>query len=706
MKTQILLCRLAFCGLLACRLSAQTSITTYHYDNHRTGWNQAETVLTPATVWAPNFALLHTAILDDQADAQPLVMPGISITAGNNQGMHDIVYVATANNTVYAIDVHSGTILLSANFGTPVPRTALPVQCGNNGPNVGITSTPVIDPVAHTLYVMAYTNDGPTYRLHALDLGSLTDKVPPEVVAASQNLFPAGTFTFNAKYQRQRPALLLANGNVYAGFGSFCDAEPSLSRGWLLGWNASTLQPLSSSRLLDTQASDLGNYFLSSIWMSGYGPAADDLGNILFVTGNSDNQAETYDGLTNLQESVVKVSPDLSTVVDLFTPKNQWQLDQVDYDFGSGGVLVLPDQPGSTPHLAVAAGKDGNMYFMNEDHLGGYSSSTNSVLATYPIGKCWCGESYYVDPKDGLGRVVTSSGNSANQLQTWRVVTAPSVALNQVSAIPLGTSLQDPGFFTAISSNGTASPLIWAVTRPGNSTTRNVNLWAFDPDSGGTIPTALLNTNAGVWPNLGGNANLVPVVANGQVYVASYQQLQIFGLTANNQRVEAIATAAATVACSYAASPVSPWTNPSAASSPGTSFASSAISVNPPAASNSQCLDATGFHFSIPSTAKIIGIEVSSVVYVSPSTVPVTFTETLLNNGTPMGTARSFTTQKTTAARYLLGTSTNRWGALLTPAIVNQPNFGVSIQAWLNTTSQSSATAYLDNVQITLFYTP
>ena len=164
--------------------AGQTSVTTYHYDNYRTGWNQSETVLTPANVGSRSFGLLQTVALDDQVDAQPLVVPGVQITAGKYQGSHDVVYVATEGNTVYAIDVHSGTVLLSPKFGTPVP---MPLGCNNNGPNVGINSTPVIDPESKTLYVMVYTQDpsGPTYRLHALDLGSLKDKVKPEVVRAS-----------------------------------------------------------------------------------------------------------------------------------------------------------------------------------------------------------------------------------------------------------------------------------------------------------------------------------------------------------------------------------------------------------------------------------------------------------------------------------------------------------------------------------------
>ena len=261
-------------------------------------------------------------------------------------------------------------MLLSQNLGKPVQW---PLGCNNNGPNVGITSTPVIDTSSNTLYLIAYTQDssGPAYRLHALDLGSLADKTTPVVVTASHTLADGTSFVFNATYQRQRPGLLEANGNIYAGFGSFCDYGANLSRGWLLGWNASSLAPLSANQVNDTQATSPNSFFLSSIWMSGYAPAADDSGNVVFVTGNSDPSGNTYDGVTNIQESVIKVSANLTNVVDLFTPSDQGNLDQWDSDFGSGGVLVLPDQLGSTPHLAVAAGKDGNMYFMNEDHLGG-----------------------------------------------------------------------------------------------------------------------------------------------------------------------------------------------------------------------------------------------------------------------------------------------------------------------------------------------
>lgn len=527
----------AFAGVifaLSCvSLVLGQAVTTYHVDNNRTGWNSHETVLTPSNVGSSSFQQLLAVTLNDQVDGQPLFVPGVNITAGSHQGLHDVVYVATESNTIYAIDAESGTVLLSPNFGTAV---SYPLGCTNNGPNVGINSTPVIDLSSNTMYVMVYTQDstGPTYRIHALDLGSLTDRVTAQVVAGSHTLLDGTTFNFNATYQRQRPGLLLANGNVYAGFGSFCDYAANVSRGWLLGWQSGSLTPLAGNQLLDMQVTSPDGFFLSSIWMSGYGPAVDDEGNILFVTGNSDYSGTTYDGVSNIQESVVKVSSDLTAVLDLFTPSNQASLDQADNDFGSGGVLVLPDQPGTTPHLAVAAGKVGSMFLMNEDALGGYSTQKNNVLGTYNIGGCWCGQSYFVDPSDGLGRVVASGGL---HVLVYKVQTSPTVALVKASQSPgIVSTSQSPGFFTSISSNGTSNPIIWALSRPTNASGNPIFLYAFNPESvtKGTMQQ-LVRVRAGAWPNTGGNSNLVPLVANGEVFVASHNQLRVFGIKSTHK---------------------------------------------------------------------------------------------------------------------------------------------------------------------------
>jgi hypothetical protein len=487
----------------------QYSVTTSMYDTGRTGWNSHETILTPANVNSSSFGLQHAVTLDANVYAQPLIVPGIKI----GTSLHTVVYVATENCTVYAIDAKSGAILVQRNMGPPGPNpvgTAL----------VGLNSTPVIDSTAKTMYVMVYkqTASGPAYKLHALDLATLADKVPAVTVKGSHTLSDGTKFAFSAALARQRPALLLANGNIYAGFGGY-EKLPSISRGWVLGWEAGTLTPLHPKQLLDTQATSPNNFFLDSIWMSGAGLAADDSGNVLFVTGNSDPSA--YDGVTDIQESAVKLSADLTTILDLFTPANQPTLDTLDKDFGAGGIMLLPDQPGAIPHLAVAAGKDGNMYFMNEDSLGGHSSTTNNVLATYQIGNCWCGESYF---NDGQAHVVSSGGT---QVMVWTLSTSPSPSLTLAKS-SVALPVRNGGFFTTVSSNGASNPVIWAIATDPTGT--KINLLAFDPETGDTTTpmTQLFSAQAGTWQT--GRAFLIPAVQNGRVFVVSYEQLQIFGL--------------------------------------------------------------------------------------------------------------------------------------------------------------------------------
>jgi len=509
--------------LLCAGSFAQVGITTSHMDNRRTGWNSNETILTPANVNASHFGLLKTVPVDDQIDAQPLFVAGVNITAGSFRGKHNVVYVVTANNTVYAIDANTGTVLLTNHLGAPVP---LPLGCNNNGPNVGISSTPVIDISRNNLYLIAYLQgtNGPSYQVHAVDLGNLTDKLTPAIVTASHTLTNGTSFVFNATVQRQRPALLEANGNIYAGFGSFCDEAPSESRGWLLGWDVRTLTPLAANQLFDTQATDVDSFFLSSIWMSGVGLAADGSGNILFATGNSSPSGTTYDGITNIQESVVKVSPDLTTVVDLFTPSNWSNLDQHDQDLGAGGVMILPDQPGSVPHMAVAAGKEGNIFLMNEDDLGGFSSTSNNVLDEKFIGgACLCGESYF--SYKNIGLIVTSA---ANALKLFRLVPTPSPTLSLLSSAAITTGPYG-GFFTAVTSNKQANYIIWALSRPVSKTAPAMTLYAFAPNPQGQM-NQIFSGVAGQWPNYTGKPNQAPLIVNGKVYVGSYQQLQIFGL--------------------------------------------------------------------------------------------------------------------------------------------------------------------------------
>jgi hypothetical protein len=510
----------------------KVAITTYHYNNLRTGWNDEESTLTDQNVNSGTFGLLQTVALDDQVDTQPLIVPNEKTTTGVSAGKHDVAYVTTESNAVYAIDASSGALLFQQNLGNPVPT---PLGCNNNGPNVGIDGTPVIDRHANAMYVIAYTMQGsaPAYFIHELNLSNLKDILPPVLVSASHTLSDSTTYTFNATYQRQRPGLLEANGNIYAGFGSFCDFSASQSRGWLLGWQAGSLTPLAANRLNDTLATSPDSFFLSSIWMSGYGVAADPSGNLYFVTGNSDPSGTTYNSVTNISESVAKVSPDLTQLLSFFTPSDVGELDQGDADFGAGGVLLLP-KGASRLALAAAAGKEGTLFLLNRKSLGGYTpSGPNHVVDAESIGGCWCGQSYFDAASDSIPRIVASGGNNVT---VWKVQKSP-VKLVEAASSPGLPGGQDPGFFTTVSSNGKSpGAIIWALSRP-STVPGSITLFAFNAEStsGSTLGT-LFQATAGTWESSGGNANLVPVVANGKVYVASYEQLDIFGLLGSNAK--------------------------------------------------------------------------------------------------------------------------------------------------------------------------
>ncbi|MGD0504845.1 MAG: hypothetical protein ABSD02_19075 [Steroidobacteraceae bacterium] len=502
-------------------LSAESiPVLTHHYDTLRTGWNHEEQTLS-ASHFPSSFGVLQNVAIDDQVDAQPLLMPAQHIAGG----VHDVVYVVSEGNTVYAIDADSGAVLLERNLGPPVPW---PLGCGNNGPNVGITSTPVIEPIRGRLIVMSYVNGmPPTYQLHALNLTTLADEVAPVTVAASQTLTDGTSFTFDATYQRQRPGLLHMNGVIYAGFGSFCDFSASHSRGWVLGWNDQTLKPLAHAELNDTQATSPTDFFLSSVWMSGFGLAGTG-GTIYFSTGNSDcnfyvnpeacPSQSTYDGVTNIQESVVSMNSNLSAREGVFTPSNVFAMDIADADLGAAGVMLMPSgRVGAS--LAAIVSKDARLWLLD-------SSNLPSILDMHQLSAgCWCGTSYF-QGSDGISRLVTSAGNA---LQTWQVQTSPTPHLTAEATSYVQSSVQDPGFFTVISSRGerAGSAIIWAVARPSSSTGLMLYAFSATPVSG-ALPQ-LYSAPAGAWPNLGGNANVVPVVANGKVYVASYQSLMIFG---------------------------------------------------------------------------------------------------------------------------------------------------------------------------------
>ncbi len=514
---------------------ASLSVTTYHFNNRRNGWNNAEAVLTPANVGRSNFNLLQSVLVHEQVDAKPLILASQAIAG---QGTHDVVYIATENNSIYAIDAATGAVLLQRNLGPAVPVTT----CSNNSAVIGINSTPVIDPTTGFIYVMVYTWSPPTagtqsFVLHAIAPSTLNDAIPPLTVSATHKLSDGSTYSFQAAISRQRPGLLAQNGNIYAGFSTFCD-QIGQARGWILGWSSASLSPLASNFMTDTEASSVNNYFLSSVWMSGYGLAAEGAGNLMFTTGNSDRSGTAYSPSLNLSESAVKIDLNLTQVKDFFTPFNVAFLDQNDADLGAGGLMALPTQPGFVPYLLVAGGKKRDMYLLNRTWMGKFTAGgPDRIVGDYAMGTgqsgadggmCECGPSYF-GGSDGIGRIVSSAGN---QIIVWRLQTSASTKPTLVQEkllpqTPFPVTLQDGGNFTSISSNGTlaGSAIIWTVRRPVDPNTHDVTLYAFDPSTGATLFTQ----TAGTWPQAG-NANIVPVPVNGKVYVASYKQLAIFGI--------------------------------------------------------------------------------------------------------------------------------------------------------------------------------
>jgi hypothetical protein len=524
--------------LVAVEASAQTAVATYHNDNARSAWNSTETALNYTTVpgAAPGQQLtqLFTISLDAVAFSQPLVVPKVVVTGDPNPGTHDVTYIATYNNTIYAIDPTRGTTLLTRNLG-PVALD----PCNVRGP-AGINGTPVINLATKTMFVIAHplAADGvtPQYVLHALDLGTLADKVPPVVITATAKLSDGSLYTFSAPSVRQRPALIESNGAIYAGFGGSCDVSTpgTPGRGWVLGWHKKDLSPLPFAELTDQDATEPNNFFHTAIWMSGAGLAGDSDGDIYFITGNSDPSGVTYSRQYNITESVAKMNGATGKIMSTFTPMDYPRLDQIDRDFGSGGITLLPDIAGSPP-MAVAAGKNGDMYLLNRNGLGGYTPAPgpDNVLGTYFIDHCACTESVFQN--NGNTYVVSSGGNTIGVWQVMGGKTPSLTLIGSSAALPNSDKMQ--GYFTTVTSNGSADPIIWVVTRPVAGGDLSVNLVAIQalPNAGSTVLQTLYSAVAGAWTYRaaqgGTNANITPVVANGRIYVASDHEMTIFGLS-------------------------------------------------------------------------------------------------------------------------------------------------------------------------------
>jgi hypothetical protein len=494
-------------------------VLTYHGDEARSG-AYPETSLSPANVSEATFGKLATFPVDGQVYAQPLWVSSVEVPG---KGVHDVAYVATEHDSLYAFDASglAAEPLWSVSFIAPpdvVPISSDDTGCEDLVPEVGITSTPVIDRTTGTLYVLARTKEAattqaPTYvqRLHALDLSSGAERAgsPVTLAAAVPGTGDGGDqVVFDPFRENQRAALLLSGGTVYIAFASHCDNTPY--HGWVLGYDAATLQQ--TAVFNDTPDGGLGG-----IWQSGAGPAADAAGAVYVVTGNG-----TFDAsgaVPQLGDSFVKLSAG-GAVLDWFTPYNQAYLSSGDLDLGSSGPLLLPDQPGAHPHLLVGAGKEGTIYVIDRDDMGHFHAGSDSQIVQALVAALpaehdsaptyWNGRVYFAAQGDAV-KAFTLSGGMLSE--------AP------VSETPDTFPLK--GGFPVVSSAGDAAGILWAYAVPGPGA--GAVLHAYDAID---LQTELWNsTLAGSRDALAPAAKFsVPIVAGGRVYVATDAGLSVFGL--------------------------------------------------------------------------------------------------------------------------------------------------------------------------------
>ena len=510
---------------LAATLSAQPSVLTWHNDNLRTGENLAETTLTPSNVNASTFGLLFKLTVDGKVDAQPLYVPGLTIAGG----VHNVLYIATENDSVYAFDADTGTLLkqVSLLVGSETPSDGR--GCGQVTPIIGITATPVIDPSSGphgTIYVVAMSKDtSGNYhqRLHALDLTTLAEEFSgPVTIAATSSGSEEPTF-LPARH-KDRAALLLLNGIVYTSWSSHCDARPY--NGWIIGYNKSNLQQTTVLNL--TPGGNEG-----ALWAAGSGPAADSSGNIYAPIANGTFDTTLTDGFpakNDYGNAFVKLSTSGGlSVLDYFTMSNTVSESGSDTDLASGGGMLLPplkDSQGNTRNLAVVAGKDSNIYVMDTANLGKFNSSTDAIyqqLSGVLSGGMWSSPAWF--------NGTLYYGPQGNVLKAFAFAnglfgTSPS---SQTSV-----NFTFPGTTPSISANGTSNGIVWVYENSSPAV-----LHAYDA---GNLANQLYNSNqAANGRDQFGNGNkfMVPTVVNGKVYVAANKscsgnscvgQVGVFGL--------------------------------------------------------------------------------------------------------------------------------------------------------------------------------
>lgn len=500
--------------------STPATVLTYHDDVARTGQNLKETTLTTSNVNSSSFGKVGFLTTTGKVDAEPLYVSNLTIGGAT----HNVVFVATEHDLVYAFDADSFKQLWQTSvLGTgEIPSD--PHNCSQITPEIGITSTPVIDPSAGahgTIFVVAMSKDSSGkyhQRLHALDLttGAEQGGSPAEIQATYSN--GSGQDSFDPYQYAERAGLLLQNGTIYLGWTSHCDETPY--QGWLMGYSESTLQQTSA---LDVTP----NGSEGSIWMAGSGLAADPSGSIYFLDANgsfdTSLNSSGFPANGDYGNSFMKVSTASGTltVADYFAMSNTVAESNADEDLGSGGALVLPDlkdASGNTVHLAVGAGKDGNIYVVNRDNMGKFNASSNGAIyqdVQGQIGGQEFGMPAYFNGTIYYGAVASTL--TAFPITSAKLAGSPSSKSSATFAYP--------GTTPSISANGTSNGIVWAVENNGG----NGVLHAYDATN---LANELYNSSqaANSRDAFTDNKFITPMIAGGKVFVGTPTGVAVFGL--------------------------------------------------------------------------------------------------------------------------------------------------------------------------------
>jgi hypothetical protein len=515
---------LVFAALLSPAARA-ADVVTYHNDNARTGGNPSETFLSPGNVAAATFGLRFSHAVDGYVYAQPLYLSNVPIPG---KGVHNVLYVATEHDSVYAFDAADATgpnaapLWQTTFLANPNPNTTVTtvssgdVSCGDLVPEIGITATPVIDAATGAIYVEAKTKEVTSlttsfvHRLHALDVATGSEKFGGPVriqatVPGTGDGSVGGVLTFDPLRQHCRPGLLLSQGFVYLAFASHCDI--GLYHGWVLGYDASTLAQAS----VYCATADGG---LGGVWMAGGGLAADSAGNAYFQTGNGTFDQDTLG--RDYRDSLLKLTPGLA-LTDFFTPYNEAALNGADDDLGSGGVLILPDQPGAHTHLSVSAGKGGTIYLADRDNLGQFNPVFDGVVQSLPGA---------IAGSFGTPAYFNSSIYYGESYYSGGYLKAFSLTNGFLSTTPTSQSARFfpfPGSTPSVSSNGILNGIVWAIENANPAILR-----AYDATN---LATELYDSNqAGARDHPGPAVKFaVPTVVNGKVYVGTQYGFSAYG---------------------------------------------------------------------------------------------------------------------------------------------------------------------------------